>query len=744
MSQRVLVFDSDAAFAAGVRQNFERMGLAVDVANDGPSGLELAGAHRPSLILLSIELPGMNGFLVCKKIKKMAELEHVPLVIMSSEVDQETFEQHKKLRTRANEYIRKPIEFPALMNVIKRYVQTPTPTAAAHVSSASSASNALNASGANGSNGYKNGASNGHSAHANGSARSAPLPVNAGVSEAEAAALDIEEAFSMSDDEVIILPDQDDHQADYHADSYEDERDAADSAAMQTVVTPLPLAMLAGELGELDGQLQQVKVASDVGSVRANGRSALAEPPALPGAAELAASVAAFVASTPPTQPLGGVIARDRERDLLRESREREPRSSARSVSSLSGVSRPPQPPLESAAQAAAHAAEVDRLKREITAAEERAQSAERRAQFAEQRAASAEKSLDTAKRSGGASCRELLDLREQLNRKDRELLEMREQVTARDKQLVEANDRGLAVERQLQDVRDGYSELQRELEKKLELINGLTSDKETSRKRLDDTRARAERAETKVKELSAALDELRTLHQQELEELAQAHAQSSQALRAEHAAVLEQKQKQHAGELEAWAAKSAADATERARLHAAELSSLKEQHTSQQSELQRALDESRQAAVELEQAHRSALVALREELGNAHREQLAQTQQQLSAAHRSELDELDVRMQKLNAELTEQQGMVATLSEQLSGTRTRLQHTEQAHAELDAELQSLAADRDQLSYQNSEISAQLSVAESRIQRDSVLLNRLRQAMSQGLGLFDEEQSPRN
>jgi len=710
MSQRVLVFDSDAAFAAGVRQNFERMGLAVDVANDGPSGLELASAHRPSLILLSIELPGMNGFLVCKKIKKMAELEHVPLVIMSSEVDQETFEQHKKLRTRANEYIRKPIEFPALMNVIKRYVQTGTAPA-------------------NGANGYTNGAANGHSTghaagHTNGSSRPAPLSVKSVPSDAEAAALDIEEAFSM-DDDVFILPDQDDGM--HHAQNAED-------VLAQTVVTPLPMALLSGE-----PEVQMQSATSDVASVRHNGRSTSTEPPALPGAAELAATVAAFVASTPPTAPLGGVLAREalRERDAFRSS------ASVRTPSPAPlGVRPPPHPPLESAAQAAAHAAEVDRLKREIAAAEEKAQAAERRSQFAEQRAASAEKALDTAKRSGGASSRELLDLREQLNRKDRELLEMREQVTARDKQLVEANDRGLSVERQLQDVRDSYSELQREFEKKLELINGLTADKETSRKRLDDTRARAERNEAKVKELSAALDELRALHQQELEELAHTHAQLEQALRAEHVAMLEQKQKQHAGEIETWAAKNAADATERARVHAAELNALKEQHAGQQAQLQRSFEESQKAAAaQAEQAKRSALDALREELSNAHREQLAKTEQQLSAVHKAEVDDLDQRLSALNDELVEHQSVVAKLTEQLSGTQLHLQQTEQVRVQLESELQNLTADRDQLSHQNSDLSDQLSVAEARIQRDSVLLDRLRQAMSQGLGLFDEHSS---
>ena len=122
MSQRILVFENDANFANEVKTSFERLGASVQVAADGPSGLELAAGNRPDLILLTIELPGMNGFLVCKKIKKTVELENVPLVILSSEVDEETFEQHKKLRTRADDYIRKPIEFAELLQRVKPLV----------------------------------------------------------------------------------------------------------------------------------------------------------------------------------------------------------------------------------------------------------------------------------------------------------------------------------------------------------------------------------------------------------------------------------------------------------------------------------------------------------------------------------------------------------------------------------------------------------------------------------------------
>ena len=122
MAQRILVFESDVAFAQEVRSNFERLGATVDLAKDGAEGLDLAEAHRPDLILLSIELPGMNGFLVCKKIKKQDDLSAVPLLILSSEATEDVFEQHKKLRTRADDYIHKPIAFADLLERCKRFV----------------------------------------------------------------------------------------------------------------------------------------------------------------------------------------------------------------------------------------------------------------------------------------------------------------------------------------------------------------------------------------------------------------------------------------------------------------------------------------------------------------------------------------------------------------------------------------------------------------------------------------------
>ena len=123
MGHKVLVFESDATFAADLHNELTMLGFVVDVVDDGTLGLQRAVTLRPDLILLAIELPRMNGFSVCNKLKKDPALKDVPLIIMSSESSDETFEQHRKLRTRAEDYVHKPIGFGDLLARIAPFVE---------------------------------------------------------------------------------------------------------------------------------------------------------------------------------------------------------------------------------------------------------------------------------------------------------------------------------------------------------------------------------------------------------------------------------------------------------------------------------------------------------------------------------------------------------------------------------------------------------------------------------------------
>jgi CheY-like chemotaxis protein len=119
---KVLVFESDRAFAGELESELGKLGCTVHVVDDGNVGLTMAAQDRPDLILLAIELPRMNGFSVCNKLKKDPLLKDVPLIIMSSESPEDTFEQHRKLRTRAEDYVHKPIAFGELAQRIRAFV----------------------------------------------------------------------------------------------------------------------------------------------------------------------------------------------------------------------------------------------------------------------------------------------------------------------------------------------------------------------------------------------------------------------------------------------------------------------------------------------------------------------------------------------------------------------------------------------------------------------------------------------
>ena len=134
MPIKILVFESDVTFAEQLRSGFAALGGQTTVVDDANLGLQAASRERPDLILLSIELPRMNGFSVCNKLKRDPALKEVPLIIMSSDSTEETFEQHRRLRTRAEDYLHKPISFEDLLARIQPFVRIDDSNAASKAS----------------------------------------------------------------------------------------------------------------------------------------------------------------------------------------------------------------------------------------------------------------------------------------------------------------------------------------------------------------------------------------------------------------------------------------------------------------------------------------------------------------------------------------------------------------------------------------------------------------------------------
>ena len=110
MPKKVLLIESDAGFARETSEALESKGFQVRVTGDGKEGLDLAQEQRPDAIVLCVELPKMSGYSVIQKLKKDEGLKAIPVILTSAEATSDTFEAHKKLKARAEDYLLKPFE----------------------------------------------------------------------------------------------------------------------------------------------------------------------------------------------------------------------------------------------------------------------------------------------------------------------------------------------------------------------------------------------------------------------------------------------------------------------------------------------------------------------------------------------------------------------------------------------------------------------------------------------------------
>lgn len=119
---KALIIDSEAPVAAALKDALAARGVDSIITADGTDGLDRVKSEKPDLIVLCVELSRGSGYSVCNKLKKDPDMAAIPLILTSSQATEETFEQHKKLRTRAEAYVKKPYEMDFIMETIGKYV----------------------------------------------------------------------------------------------------------------------------------------------------------------------------------------------------------------------------------------------------------------------------------------------------------------------------------------------------------------------------------------------------------------------------------------------------------------------------------------------------------------------------------------------------------------------------------------------------------------------------------------------
>lgn len=115
MSKRILLIDSDESFAQSMASAITARGLTATVASNSEHGMSLAKSEAPDLIVVCVEAQPTNGYMLCTRLKKDEALKGIPVMLTSANATADSFEKHKKLKTRAEEYLIKPFSSEVLL-----------------------------------------------------------------------------------------------------------------------------------------------------------------------------------------------------------------------------------------------------------------------------------------------------------------------------------------------------------------------------------------------------------------------------------------------------------------------------------------------------------------------------------------------------------------------------------------------------------------------------------------------------
>ncbi len=117
----ILYVEDNHANRELVKRILEVEGYDVLEAADGMIGLELAEKHKPDLILMDINLPEMDGYVVTQRMRKIDGLLHTPIIALTANVMRG--DREKSLSAGCDGYIRKPINIDQLPEQVAHFLE---------------------------------------------------------------------------------------------------------------------------------------------------------------------------------------------------------------------------------------------------------------------------------------------------------------------------------------------------------------------------------------------------------------------------------------------------------------------------------------------------------------------------------------------------------------------------------------------------------------------------------------------
>src|SRR5471032_3019896 len=115
MVPRILIVDDESDFIELVQYHLATLGCEFIVAYNGVQALSQARQFKPSLILLDILLPDLDGLSVCEILRRQPSTKKIPIIFMSALTSEVT---RRTVAMQADDFFTKPLDLPRLVRRI--------------------------------------------------------------------------------------------------------------------------------------------------------------------------------------------------------------------------------------------------------------------------------------------------------------------------------------------------------------------------------------------------------------------------------------------------------------------------------------------------------------------------------------------------------------------------------------------------------------------------------------------------
>jgi two-component system, OmpR family, alkaline phosphatase synthesis response regulator PhoP len=116
-AHHILVVDDEVNIAHSLNFLMEKVGYSVRIAADGEQAIEAIKEARPDLILLDINMPGLNGYQVCEMVRADPEWKDILIVMLTAKG--RDIEREKGLAVGADDYITKPFSTQEVIDKVR-------------------------------------------------------------------------------------------------------------------------------------------------------------------------------------------------------------------------------------------------------------------------------------------------------------------------------------------------------------------------------------------------------------------------------------------------------------------------------------------------------------------------------------------------------------------------------------------------------------------------------------------------